>query len=83
MSLPEILDWDQDTLLEIIGDYDTTLNECMRLLHDNKNYAVTTGLVPLRNIGWHLMVEPSVAKLRSRIILHNSKINHFLRPFEM
>ncbi|KAJ4123185.1 hypothetical protein NW768_009713 [Fusarium equiseti] len=72
---------DRDSLLEIIGDYNTTLQECHQLLHDNKRYAETTG--PIRNINWNINIMPQVEHLRGRIQMHNSRVQHILKPFQM
>ncbi|KAK3381240.1 hypothetical protein B0H63DRAFT_475150 [Podospora didyma] len=77
---PDNLGWDEFTLFDIIGDYQATLNECIRLINTNRSYLATTG--PVANVVWNVMVQPTVEKLRSRILLHNSKIEHVLRPFE-
>jgi hypothetical protein len=73
--------WDRSSLREIIGDYEATLQECTELLNRNRRYRVGGG--PLRNIEWNVLVQPSVDRMRERIILHNSKILHVLKPFEM
>ncbi|KAK3366785.1 hypothetical protein B0T24DRAFT_368237 [Lasiosphaeria ovina] len=79
---PDEPPWDETTLLEIIGDYNATLNECVRLINENRTYArATTG--PIANVVWNIMVQPNVEKLRRRIVLHNTKIQHLLKPFEM
>ncbi|KAI3578556.1 hypothetical protein IWW34DRAFT_821122 [Fusarium oxysporum f. sp. albedinis] len=72
---------DRDSLLEIIGDYNATLRECYELLEDNRRYAQTTG--PIRNIDWNLNIMPQVEHLRSRIQMHNSRIQHILKPFQI
>jgi hypothetical protein len=79
---PENVGWDGNTLLDIIGDYDATLNECFALLRTNESYLATTGGARVRNVVWNVMVQPSVDRLRSRIILHNTKVQLVLRPFE-
>ena len=77
--------WDPETVDQIIGDYQETLRECYTLIDENKRYNLSRGQTsgPLRNIEWNVLVQPSVDRLRQRIILHNSKILHFLKPFEM
>ncbi|KAK3331586.1 hypothetical protein B0T19DRAFT_352359 [Cercophora scortea] len=75
------LDWDNATLLDIIGDYDATLNECLQLVKTNKRYAAMTG--PGANLGWNILVRPKVDRLRARIVLHSSKIQHVLEPFKI
>ncbi|RGP78884.1 aspartate aminotransferase [Fusarium longipes] len=77
-------DWlggDRDSLLEIIGDYDATLSECYKLLENNWLYAETTG--PIRNINWNISIMPHVERLRGRIQMHNSRIQHVLKPFQI
>ncbi len=81
-AAPDELGWDEDSLVDIIGDYYATLNECMILVKDNKSYMGTTS-GPLVNIHWNVFVQPQVEKLRRRILLHNTKIQHVLRPFEI
>ncbi|KAI9152034.1 hypothetical protein HJFPF1_09254 [Paramyrothecium foliicola] len=76
-----VVRWDRSSLREIIGDYEETLQECGELLHANRRYRVGSG--PLRNIEWNVLVQPSVDRLRERIVLHNSKVLHVLKPFEI
>ncbi|KAK0752575.1 hypothetical protein B0T18DRAFT_93446 [Schizothecium vesticola] len=73
--------WDHASLFDIIGDYTATLNDCEHLLEENRSYNATTG--PLNNIRWNVFVQPQVERLRQRILLHNSKIQQVLRPFEL
>ncbi|KAK1997603.1 hypothetical protein LX36DRAFT_578104 [Colletotrichum falcatum] len=75
------LRWDPLSLEEIIGDYKETLNECRNLITDNNRYRLSSG--PLRNIEWNVLVAPAADRLRERIALHNSKILHVLKPFEI
>jgi hypothetical protein len=75
------LRWDQTSLAEIVGDYNQTLEACKTLLEKNKRYRLGTS--PLRNVDWHVLVQPDVEHLRQRIQLHNSKLLHVLKPFEM
>jgi hypothetical protein len=55
----------------------------MVLVKANKAYMGTTTSGPLVNIHWNIFVQPQVDKLRRRILLHNTKIQHVLRPFEI
>ncbi|KAF5022559.1 hypothetical protein F66182_5392 [Fusarium sp. NRRL 66182] len=80
-STPAKLRWDMASLMEIVGDYETTLRECYELLESNNRYRV--GGNPLRNLEWNVLVQPMADQLRQRIILHNSKILHVLKPFEI
>lgn len=73
--------WDRRSLIEIVGDYDGTLRECRELLESNIRYRGGSG--PLRNLEWNILVQPTADRLRQRIILHNSKVLHILKPFEM
>ncbi|KAK2017260.1 hypothetical protein LZ32DRAFT_577338 [Colletotrichum eremochloae] len=75
------LRWDPSSLQEIIGDYNETLNECRTLIADNNRYRSSGG--PLRNIEWNVLVAPAADRLRARIALHNSKVSHVLKPFEI
>lgn len=75
------LRWDRSSLEEIIGDYEETLKDCSRLLENNHRYRLGSG--PLRNIEWNVLVAPAAERLRARIALHNSKVLHVLKPFEM
>ncbi|KAK3900365.1 hypothetical protein C8A05DRAFT_36016, partial [Staphylotrichum tortipilum] len=88
VASPYDLGCDEDSLADIIGDYCGTLNECRRLLDDRRGSLAgssssggTSG--PLANIHWNLFVQPQVERLRRRILLHNTKIQHVLRPFEI
>ncbi|PTD02098.1 hypothetical protein FCULG_00012203 [Fusarium culmorum] len=72
---------DQDSLMEVVGDYNDTLEECYLLLKDNTRYAQTTG--PIKNIEWNMSIMPEVERLRGRIQMHTSRIQHILKPFEI
>ncbi|KAM0232656.1 hypothetical protein ACHAP5_010663 [Fusarium lateritium] len=78
---PARLRWDRRSLIEIIGDYELTLRDCDKLLRSNSRYRV--GSNPLRNLEWNVLVQPMADQLRQRITLHNSKILHVLKPFEV
>ncbi|WZH45191.1 uncharacterized protein QYS62_006233 [Fusarium acuminatum] len=78
---PARLRWDRRSLIEIIGDYEMTLRDCDKLLKANSRYRV--GSNPLRNLEWNVLVQPMADQLRQRITLHNSKILHVLKPFEV
>lgn len=73
--------WDPASLKQIIGDYEATLQECWDLIATNQRYAMSKNM--MRNIEWNVMVQPTADKLRQRILLHNSKVVQFLKPFEM
>ncbi|SPO05465.1 uncharacterized protein DNG_08152 [Cephalotrichum gorgonifer] len=73
--------WDPDTLLEIIGDFQSTLRECRQLLHDNKRYSAANN--PLRSIEWNVLVQPTADRLRVRLQLHNARLQNVLKPFEI
>ncbi|OHF04642.1 hypothetical protein CORC01_00113 [Colletotrichum orchidophilum] len=75
------LRWDRSSLDEIIGDYEETLTECCTLIENNHRYRLSSG--PLRNIEWNVLVAPAAERLRARIALHNSKVLHVLKPFEI
>jgi hypothetical protein len=77
----DILGGDKASLSEIIGDYEATLDECYKLLEKNRRYAQIRS--PVRNIDWNLNVMPQVDYLRDRIQMHNTRIQHVLKPFEM
>ncbi|KAK1623925.1 hypothetical protein BDP81DRAFT_438373 [Colletotrichum phormii] len=77
----EPLRWDRSSLDEIIGDYHETLTECCTLIENNHRYRLSSG--PLRNIEWNVLVAPAADRLRARIALHNSKVLHVLKPFEI
>ncbi|KAL3589432.1 hypothetical protein FPOAC2_11598 [Fusarium poae] len=80
-GVPARLRWDRNSLIEIIGDYEITLRECHQLLVSNDRYG--KGSKPLRNIEWNVLVQPLADQLRQRIMLHNSKILHVLKPLEV
>jgi len=75
------LRWDERSLLDIIGDYRATIRECEGLINTNKRYSLPSG--PVRNLEWNVLVQPQADRLRQRIQLHNSKILHVLKPFEI
>ncbi|PNH44591.1 hypothetical protein VD0004_g3083 [Verticillium dahliae] len=73
--------WDEASLLEIIGDYRKTLQECYELVETNTRYRLSSG--PVRNIEWNVLVQPNADRLRQRLLLHNSKVLLVLKPFEI
>ncbi|KAM0333945.1 hypothetical protein ACHAQA_000962 [Verticillium albo-atrum] len=73
--------WDETTLVEIIGDYRQTLQECYELVEANRRYRIGGG--PIRNIEWNVLVQPNAERLRQRLLLHNSKVILVLKPFEV
>ncbi|KAK6215356.1 hypothetical protein QIS74_08375 [Colletotrichum tabaci] len=75
------LRWDRSSLDDILGDYEETLTECFHLIENNRRYRLSSG--PLKNIEWNVLVAPSADRLRARIALHNSKVLHVLKPFEI
>lgn len=75
-----VVRWDESSLEQIIGDYKSTLRECHDLIRSNQRYYRTN---VMRNIEWNVLIQPNADRLRQRILLHNSKIFHFLKPFEM
>lgn len=78
---PPTFGWDHQSLVEIVGDFNATLRECERLIATNESYAVASG--PVKNVRWNAMVVPSVERLRRRIVMHQAKLQHLLRPFEI
>lgn len=78
---PVTFGWDYDTLIEIVGDFDATLRECYQIIQTNKSYGASSN--PLRNVSWNAIVRPSVERLQQRILMHQSKIQHLLQPFEI
>jgi hypothetical protein len=67
-------------LLDIVGDYRATLEECDSLIKQNNRFRETTG--PIRNLEWNYMVQPSVDRLRQRLSEHNVRLENVLKPFE-
>ena len=74
-------DWDLSSLMEIIGDYYKTLDDCKRLLEENREFR--TGKSVAYNMEWNLFLQPKVDNLRKRLESHNSKIMILLKPLEM
>ncbi|KAM7202919.1 hypothetical protein V8F20_004166 [Naviculisporaceae sp. PSN 640] len=72
--------WDKTSFMEIVGDFEQTLTECVRLLEDNRSYSSTTG--PVDNITWNVFVQPNVDRLQRRLQFHNTKLALVLKPFE-
>ena len=60
------LRWDKVSLVEIIGDYEQTLQECRFLLEDNYRYRVSAG--PIRNLQ-----DPGASKI-ARISVQLAKL---------
>jgi hypothetical protein len=75
------LRWDERSLLDIVGDYRITLQQCTELLRTNRGYRLPSG--PIRNLEWNIFVQPQADHLRHKIRMHNSKILHVLKPFEV
>jgi hypothetical protein len=78
---PRPKNWDLSSLQEIIGDYHTTLEDCKRLLEENREFRTASGFA--YNMEWSLMVQPKVDHLRKRLDAHNSKISILLKPLEL
>jgi hypothetical protein len=74
-------DWDLSSLQEIIGDYHKTLEDCKRLLEENREFR--TGKSVAYNLEWNLILQPKVENLKRRLEAHNSKIMTLLKPLEM
>lgn len=75
--------WDPASLMDIIGDFQSTLDECLQLLRDNWRYSVAATDNPVRGIQWNVILQPTVDRLRVRIQMHTSRIMNVLKPFEM
>ncbi|KAF2685997.1 hypothetical protein K458DRAFT_363531 [Lentithecium fluviatile CBS 122367] len=73
--------WDLSSLEEIIGDYHTTLEDCKRLLEENREFRTASSFA--YNVEWSLMIQPKVDHLRKRLEAHNSKITILLKPLEL
>lgn len=73
--------WDRASFLEIVGDFEETLTECIRLLENNRSYSSTTG--PVDNITWNVFIQPNVDRLQGRLQFHNTKLALVLKPFEL
>ncbi len=73
--------WHLESLLDIVGNYETTLNECRQLINENKRFNETTGVG--RNLEWNYMVQPAVDRLQERLLLYNARLLNVLKPFEM
>ncbi|CAI4213365.1 unnamed protein product [Parascedosporium putredinis] len=76
------LRWDPKSLGEIVGDYRTTLEECDKLLRDNRKFEAATHN-PLLSVGWNMLVQGRVDRLRTRIQMHNLSIQTVVKPFEI
>lgn len=73
--------WHLESLFDIVGDYETTLRECHKLIDDNTRFSETTGVG--RNLQWNYIVQPAVDRLQERLLLHNSRLLNALKPFEV
>lgn len=73
--------WDFRSLFDIIGDLGQTLRECRQLIDDNNRYLYASGNIDA--IVWNFHVQPTVDRLRDRLLLHKARIQHALIPFEM
>ncbi|KAK4210057.1 hypothetical protein QBC37DRAFT_429290 [Rhypophila decipiens] len=72
--------WHRASFMEIVGDFEETLTECIRLLENNRSYSSTTG--PASNITWNVFVQPNVNRLQKQLKDHNEKLALVLKPFE-
>jgi len=57
---------------EIFGNFKETLNDCERLLNDQRYFQKHHGFVS--NIYSHHQIDPEMQKLRERIAFHNIKV---------
>ena len=73
--------WDLSSLDEIIGDYHATLEDCKRLLEENREFRTPRNFA--YNVEWTLMIQPKVDHMRKRLDAHNSKIAILLKPLEL
>ncbi|KAL2140788.1 hypothetical protein VTI28DRAFT_3263 [Corynascus sepedonium] len=73
--------WHLESLFDIIGDYETTLHKCHKLIQDNKRFRETTG--PIRSLEWFYLVQPRVDSLQERLMRHNARLQLVLKPFEI
>jgi hypothetical protein len=58
---------------QVLGNFRETLNDCERLLDDQRYFTKHDGFVS--NISFYYQTDPEVQKLRDRITLHNIKVN--------
>ena len=58
---------------QVLGDFRETLNDCERLLDDQRYFTKNDGFVS--NISFYYQTDPEVQKLRDRIVFHNIKVN--------
>ncbi|KAK4243833.1 hypothetical protein C7999DRAFT_35814 [Corynascus novoguineensis] len=61
--------WHLESLFDIIGDYETTLHKCHKLIQDNKRFRETTG--PIRSLEWFYLVQPRVDPLDLLTRIHD------------
>jgi len=77
----DALVFDRQSFFEIVGDAERTFLECEQLIKKNKRHAEDAGAT--RSIEWNVFIQPQVERLRGRILLHNSRLSHALKPLEM
>lgn len=70
------------SLMEVTGDFLTTLNECQSLLYNRARFARNSANFVV-NIQWHASVEGDVAHLKERVHLHITKLFFVIKPFEI
>jgi hypothetical protein len=73
--------FDKQSFLDIVGDAEKTFRECHQLIKKNDRFAEDAGAT--RSIEWNALIQPQVERLRGRILLHNSRLLHALKPLEM
>ena len=73
--------WDAHSLLQIIGNCESTLNAAYALLEKNRRFARSGGV--FRNFEWNMSVQQEAEALKQRIQRHNSRILLAIAPFEL
>ena len=71
-SIPQ---FDVSTLLEVCGDFRTTIAECEQLLKENLSYGRERGMIsPLTNVLFNTRIKGVVERFRDRLASHNRKV---------
>jgi hypothetical protein len=74
-------DWDLTSLCEIIGNSKATLEECNKLLTQNRE--IYRNQNSIYSNKWPLVIQPKVNDLQKRVRVHSFKTSALLKPLEV
>ena len=75
---------DLSPLLDVCGDFRSTLEKCKKVLLKHISSSEDHGFTaPIRNIRWNHTIRPVVERLKERLAMHNRKVSPFIRLLAM